>query len=463
MLLMHQVVWEKCLYAIKTALPAQSFKTWFEPIKPMRLENDVLTIQVPNKFFYEWIEEHYLEVLKKCIKHELGKNGRLEYFIPLEKQTRPSHEEAEFPKTIDAKSIVNPFVIPGIRKIKIDSNLSPEYRMDNFVEGDCNKLARAAGIAIAKKPGGTAFNPLFIYGSVGLGKTHLLQAIGNEVLRLHPDKNVMYTNAEKFTKLVIGSLKNNAIDDFVSFFDNLDVLILDDIQFLANRAKTQEIFFHIFNQMHQVGKQLIISSDKPPKDLVDIEERLISRFKWGLNADLNKPDFETRMAILDSKSSDEEIQLPFEVQELICTNIKDSVRELEGVMISLAAQASLNQKKIDLYLAKEVIEKFVRHINKEVSLEQIKQLVADHFNVREDSLQSKSRKRNVVMARQLSMYLAKNLTTYSLNKIGGTFGGRDHSTVIYSVKAVKDLIDTDEKFKATVLELEKKIKLSLAS
>jgi len=462
MLLMHQIVWNNCLKAIRDAIPEQSFKTWFEPVKPIKLEDDVLTIQVPNKFFYEWIEEHYLGILKKCIRHEIGKQGRLEYFIPMENQTRSSAGEPSFPKPLDSSHIVNPFVIPGIRKAKVESNLHPDYRMSNYVEGDCNKLARAAGIAIARKPGGTAFNPLFIYGAVGLGKTHLVQAIGNEILANHPDKNVLYISSEKFTQQVIQSIKNNAIDDFMAFFHNLDVLIIDDIQFLANRTKTQEIFFHIFNNMHQVGKQIIISSDRPPKDLQDVEERLVSRFKWGLSADIQAPDFETRMAILDAKSQLEEIQLPYPVLELICHNIKESVRELEGVLISLAAQASLNQRQIDVLLAKEVIEKFVRNYTREITLDQIQKMVAEHFNLKEEYLQGRTRKRSVVIARQLSMYLAKNLTTYSLAKIGGTFGGRDHSTVIYSVKTIKDLLDTDDGFRSTVSELEKKIKMSMA-
>ncbi|MBK7606994.1 MAG: chromosomal replication initiator protein DnaA [Saprospiraceae bacterium] len=462
MLYMHQLVWDKCLTAIRDAIPEQSFKTWFEPVKPIRLEDNVLTIQVPNKFFYEWIEEHYLEILKKSIKHELGKQGRLEYFIPMEKQTRSSAGDASFPKSIDTNQLVNPFVIPGIRKVKFESNLHPDYRISNYVEGDCNKLPRAAGIAIAKRPGKTGFNPLYVYGAVGLGKTHLIQAIGNEILANHPDKGVLYLSSEKFTQQVIHPIKNNAIDDFMAFFQHLDVLIIDDIQFLANRTKTQEIFFHIFNQMHQIGKQIIISSDKPPKDLQDIEERLVSRFKWGLHADLVSPDFETRMAILEAKSQDEEITIPYNVQELICHNIKNSIRELEGVLISLAAQASLNQKQIDLTLAKEVIEKFVKNYSKEISLEKIQKMVAEHFKIKEEFLQSKTRKRSIVIARQLSMYLAKNLTSYSLAKIGGTFGGRDHSTVIYSVKTIKDLLDTDDTFRISVEELEKKIKLSLA-
>ena len=463
MLLMHQLVWENCLKTIKAALPEQSFKTWFEPIKAVRLEDNVLTIQVPNKFFFEWIEEHYLDTLRSCIKHELGKGGRLEYFIPMEKQTRTSATDPNLPKTVDASQIINPFVIPGIKKVKFESNLHEAYTMENYVEGDCNKLARSAGLAIAKKPGGTAFNPLFIYGSVGLGKTHLIQAIGNEILKHHSEKGVLYLSSEKFTQQVIHAIKNNSIDDFMAFFQNVEVLLLDDIQFLANRVKTQEIFFHIFNQMHQIGKQIIISSDRAPKDLQDMEERLISRFKWGLSADLNKPDFETRMAILDAKAGVEDIKIPYTVQELICHNIKESVRELEGVLISIAAQASLNQREIDIPLAKEVIAKFVRNYSKEITLEQIQKIVAEHFDLDENIMHAKTRKRKVVIARQLSMYLAKNLTTYSLVKIGSTFVGRDHSTVIYSIKTIKDLLDTDDKFKTSVYELEKKIKLSMSA
>ncbi|MEM8909195.1 MAG: chromosomal replication initiator protein DnaA, partial [Bacteroidota bacterium] len=287
------------------------------------------------------------------------------------------------------------------------------------------------------------------------------QAVGNEVLHTLPGKTVLYVSSEKFTNQIIESIRNNAVNDFVNFYQLIDVLIVDDIQFLANKQKTQEIFFHIFNQLHQNGKQIILTSDRPPKDLDGMEERLISRFKWGLSADLQAPDLETRMAILESKMDQEGLELPHDVVEFICYNIKNNIRELEGVLISLVAQSSLNRREIDVDLAKEVIKNFVSQMSKEITVEFIQTLVAEHFNVAVDKLKGQTRKRGIVIARQLSMYLAKNLTNKSLKAIGENFGGRDHSTVIYSCKAVQDLLDTDMIFKDTVADLEKKIKMSL--
>ncbi|MCO6478844.1 MAG: chromosomal replication initiator protein DnaA [Phaeodactylibacter sp.] len=467
----HASVWDNCLQAIRKNVNQQSFKTWFEPIKPVRLDNNALTIQVPNKFFYEWLEEHYVNLLKTTIRRELGDRGRLEYQI-LMSQNNGGHagkangnskpaREGIAPGMIDSQAIKNPFVIPGIKKIKVDPQLNPHYVFDNYIEGDCNRLARSAGMAIAKKPGGTSFNPLVIFGDVGLGKTHLAHAIGNDVLNRFPGKTVLYVSSEKFTNQIIQSIKNNAVNDFVNFYQLIDVLIVDDIQFLANKQKTQEIFFHIFNQLHQNGKQIILTSDRPPKDLDGMEERLISRFKWGLSADLQAPDLETRIAILEAKMNQEGIEIPQDVTEFICYNIQNNIRELEGVLVSLVAQSSLNQQEIDMELAKRVIRNFVKQINKEITVDYIQKLVAEHFDLGVEKLQGKTRKRQVVIARQLSMYLAKNLTDKSLKAIGENFGGRDHSTVIYSCKTVQDLMETDVIFKDTVSELEKKIKMSL--
>lgn len=466
MLRNHATVWDNCLQTIRRSVNLQSFRTWFEPIKPVRLENNALTIQVPNKFFYEWLEEHYVSLLKTTIRHELGDKGRLEYQILMSKERKKAQEalkknESYAPGMIDIQNVKNPFVIPGIKKLKIDPQLNSSYTFDTYIEGDCNRLARSAGLAIAKKPGTTSFNPLVIFGDVGLGKTHLAQAIGNEVVNKFPDKSVLYVSSEEFTNQIIQSIKNNAVNDFVNFYQLIDVLIVDDIQFLANKQKTQEIFFHIFNQIHQSGRQIILTSDRPPKDLDGMEERLTSRFKWGLSADLQIPDLETRMAILESKMTREGVEIPADVLEFICYNIKNNIRELEGVLVSLIAQSSLNRREIDMGLAKEVIKNFVTQLNKEITVEFIQNLVAEHFEVGVDKLQGKTRKRQVVIARQLSMYLAKNLTDKSLKAIGETFGGRDHSTVIYSCKTVQDLMETDLILKDTVSELEKKIRLSL--
>lgn len=480
----HATVWDSCLQTIRKNVNTQSFKTWFLPIRPVRLDDSALTIQVPNRFFYEWLEEHYVGLLKTTIKKELGDTARLEYQILMSAQPNGSgkanghaaksqsvthrsaatsnRRESFIPNNrVDMESIKNPFVIPGIRKIKVDPQLIKKLTFDSYIEGDCNRLARSAGLAIAKKPGATSFNPLVIFGDTGLGKTHLAHAIGNEVLENFPNKTVLYVSSEHFTNQIIQSIKNNAVTDFVNFYQLIDVLIVDDIQFLEKKQKTQEIFFHIFNQLHQNGKQIVLTSDRPPKDLSGMEERLISRFKWGLSADLQAPELETRMAILEYKMNQEGIALPGDVTEFISYNIKNNIRELEGVLVSLIARSSLNRREIDIDLAKEVIKNFVTEINKEITVEFIQKLVAEHFSVPVETLQGKTRKRKIVIARQLSMYLAKELTDKSLKAIGDNFGGRDHSTVIYSCRTVQDLMETDAIFKETVEDLEKKIRLSL--
>jgi chromosomal replication initiator protein len=423
------------------------------------------------------LEEHYVTLLRKTIKRELGSNARLEYRIVVENSSgNNSPFTIDYPNyntgnnknpevaapLVMGTSIKNPFVIPGLKKVNIESGLNANYNFDNFIEGDCNRLCRSAGYAVAQKPGGTAFNPLVIYGATGLGKSHLAQAIGNEVKQNFPNKTVLYTNAERFTNQFIESLKNNSVNDFVHFYQLIDVLIIDDIHFFANKAKTQDIFFHIFNHLHQESKQIILTSDRPPRDLEGVEERLLSRFKWGLSADLQSPDFETRVAILEKKMYADGIELPKDVVEFVAYNITNNVRELEGALVSLLAQASLNKKQIDLDLAKKIVKNFVKNMSREVSIDFIQKAVCDYFEVPVDKLKEKTRKRQVVQARQLSMYLSKNFTKHSLKAIGKHFGGRDHSTVIHSCQAIQNLMDTDTKFKESVDDLQKKIQMSIS-
>ncbi|MBX2902597.1 MAG: chromosomal replication initiator protein DnaA [Chitinophagales bacterium] len=469
-------VWSACLEIIRDNVSAQSFKTWFEPIKPVELKAAVLTIQVPSQFFYEWLEEHYVSLLRKTIKRELGNEARLEYRIVVEhngstpstvdypnfNSGNASNPETSFPLTLQGSNIKNPFVIPGLKKINIDPQLNANYNFDNFVEGDCNRLARSAGYAVSQKPGGTAFNPLVIYGSVGLGKTHLAQAIGNEVKQLFPNKTVLYVSSEKFTNQFFDAVKNNSVNDFIHFYQLIDVLLVDDIQFFSNKEKTQDIFFHIFNHLHQNGKQLVLTTDRSPRDLEGIEERLLSRFKWGLSADLQVPDFETRIGILEKKMYADGIELPREVVEFVAYNINTNVRELEAALISLLAQASLNKKDVDVELAKKIIKNFVKTMSREVSIDYIQKTVCEYFNVPVETLKEKTRKRMVVQARQLSMFLAKNYTKNSLKVIGKHFGGRDHSTVIHSCQAVQNLIDTDQEFRESVSDIQKKIQMSIS-
>lgn len=467
-------VWNNCLSIIKDNIPAQSFKTWFEPIKSIRHEGSILTIQVPSLFFYEWLEEHYVGLLRKTIKNQLGDEGRLEYNIVMEQSSAkpyttnmPSNgngsegknQSMPMPVSIN-KDIKNPFVIPGLRKLQVDPQLNQNYTFETFIEGDCNRLARSAGFAVAAKPGGTSFNPLMIYGGVGLGKTHLSQAIGNEIKQSFPEKLVLYVSCEKFTTQFVESLKNNNINDFVNFYQAMDVLIMDDVHNFAGRDKTQDIFFHIFNHLHQSGKQIILTSDKSPKDLSGLEERLLSRFKWGLSADLQIPDMETRMAILKKKIYQDGIELPQEVIEYVAHNIDNNVRELEGAMVSLLAQSTLNKKEIDLALARQMLKNFIKNSSKEISMESIQKLVCEYFEVPVEMVKSSTRKREIVQARQISMYLSKAHTKSSLKTIGQFFGGRDHSTVIYACQTVEDLIDTDKKFKTYVADIQKKLKMN---
>ncbi|MFM7216504.1 MAG: chromosomal replication initiator protein DnaA [Bacteroidota bacterium] len=468
-------VWKKCLQIIKDNVSPQNFKTWFEPIKPVKLDGKVLTIEVPSQFFYEWLEEHYITLLKKVIRQQLGNEGRLEYSIVMEHGTAdkpytvriPTKTAAELknapvtvPMNNSNNSIRNPFIIPGLKKVNVESQLNPLYTFDTFVEGDCNRLARSAGYAVANKPGGTAFNPLLIYGGVGMGKTHLAHAIGIEIKNQHPGKTVLYVTSDKFTLQFIDAVKNNEQNDFVHFYQMMDVLIIDDIQFLAGKEKTQDVFFHIFNHLHQTGKQIILTSDKAPVDLQGMEQRLLSRFKWGLAADLQMPDLETRIAILNRKMYQDGIELPKEIVEYIAYSITSNIRELEGALISILAQASMNKKSVTLELAKQMIDKYVKNTTHEVSIDYIQKVVCDYFDLPIEMLKSKTRKRQVVQARQIAMYFAKSMTKSSLSSIGAHCGGKDHATVLHACRTVNNLIETDKKFKASVQELQKKISIN---
>lgn len=462
-------LWNKCLHIIKDNVNAQSFKTWFEPIKAVGYEDNTLTLQVPNRYFYEFLEEHYVPVLRKSIRQEIGNDCKLEYQILPSKHGRnrrkastQNQDNSSYSiEKRDSKTIPNPFVIPGLKKQKIDSQLNPKYRFENFIEGDCNRLARGAGYAIADSPGRTSFNPLFIYGDVGLGKTHLAQAIGNAAREKRGDINILYVSCEKFTNQIIESIKSNSVNDLVYFYQMIDLLIVDDIQFLRGKNKTQEIFFHIFNQLYQNQKQIVLTSDRVPKDLKGMQDRLINRFKWGLNADLQAPELETRIAILESKLDDEGIEFPSDVVEFICFNVKDNIRELEGVIINLLAQAGLNSKEIDIDLAREVVKEFISEVSKEITIENLQALVADHFDIPLNKLIGNTRKRKYVVPRQIAMYLAKKLTDNSLKSIGEQFGGRDHTTVLYSCKTVRQFIETDKKYEKELEDIEKKVRMSL--
>ncbi len=464
-------VWNNCLKFIQDNISEQNFETWFQPIRPIKLKQNILTVEVPSKFFYEWLEENYIDLIKATIKKELGKEGKLLYNIIVNNNNSQSISLPSINRKINAnpehylpsgaveKKFKNPFIIPGLKKVQINSQLNINYSFENFIEGSCNRLARSAGFAVAQKPAGTSFNPLLIYGGVGLGKTHLAHAIGIKAKEVHPEKTVLYVSAEKFTQQFIESIRNNTTNDFSHFYQMIDILIIDDVQFFSSKEKTQDIFFHIFNHLHQNNKQIILTSDRAPVDLTGMEQRLLSRFKWGLSADLQQPDLETRIAILKKKIQIDGIDITNDVIEYLAYSITTNIRELEGALISLLAQASLNKKEISIALAREMIDRFVKNTTREVSIDYIQKVVCDYFELSIDTLKSKTRKRNIVQARQLAMYFSKQLTKSSLANIGARCGGKDHATVLHACKTVNNLVDTDKDFRLYVQELEKKFTL----
>ena len=463
-------VWNRCLEFIKDNITEQPFNTWFAPIVPVELEGNTLKIKVPSKFFCEWLEENYISLLKSAMTFTLGVNSRLVYIVdtPLTKEQLPSTNRPELAKqtlTLATETkdpgLKNPFVIPGIREITVDPQLNLHQNFDNFVEGASNRLARSAGMAVANKPGGTAFNPLFIFGGVGLGKTHLAHAIGVDIKEKYPKKKVLYVSAEKFTQQFISASTakdkdKNTLNDFIHFYQLIDVLIVDDIQFLSGKVKTQDAFFHIFNHLHQNGKQVILTSDKAPVDLFDIEQRLLSRFKWGLSAELQTPDYETRYKILENKFYNDGAEIGEDIIAYLAENIRTNVRELEGVSNSLIAQAAFNRKEYSIELAQSIIDKSVKNNRNDLTIDHIQQIIADYFGLDIESLHSKTRKRNVVQARQLAMFFSKKYTKNSLSTIGSQIGQRDHATVLHACKTVENLIETDRAFKKYVSDLETK-------
>lgn len=462
-------VWNECLRVIEQHVNEQSFSTWFRPITPVKLEGPSLTIQVPSQFFYEWLEDNYVQVLKLAIKNTLGPNGRLEYAVVVDKgnsSNQPyvvSYPQGQNPgkkPVATTAEVKTPFEMQSLdAEMLTQSNLNPNYTFNTYIEGDCNRLARSAGFAVATKPGITSFNPLMVYGGVGLGKTHLVQAIGNEIKNGPEDKFVLYVSSEKFVNQFMDSIKEGNVKSFTNFYMQVDVLIIDDIQFLAGKDRTQEMFFHIFNHLHQNKKQIIMTSDCPPRDLKGLEERLLSRFKWGLTADLQMPDFETRVVIIRRKMETEGIFISDDVVEYLAYTVDTNVRELEGILISLIAHASLNRIEINLELAKTVIKNFIKDIETEVGIDFIQKSVSEYYGIHCDELKAKTRKKEIVIARQLAMYFSKEFTNHSLKSIGYHFGGRDHSTVIHAVQTVNDMIEMDAAFRNSVNDLKKKFKM----
>lgn len=464
----HKIVWNNCLNIIKDIVQPASFSTWFEPIVPVRLQNYVLTIEVPSHFFREYIEEHFIDLIGPCLRKELGSQAKLEYSVKVDSGSKGvpvphqvkgqfQNKSVSFHRSSD-EQLASPYVIPGVRQVKIDPQLNAAYSFDNFVEGSCNRLARTAGLSIAEKPGGP-FNPLFIYGGSGLGKTHLAQAIGIEIKNKMPEKIVLYVSANLFQIQFMDAVNiKNKLTDFMHFYQIIDVLIIDDVQEFAGKPGTQNAYFNIFNHLHQSGKQLILTSDRAPVDLKDLDDRLLSRFKWGLSAELLSPDYSTRLAILQKKCYNEGVEVPKEVLAFIAEHVTTNVREIEGTFCSLLAQSTFNKQPVTLELAQSITDKLVSLSPHEISINDIQKTVCSYFGLSPDSLVSKTRKREICQARQIAMYLSRNLTKNSLSSIGAMIGGKDHATVLHSYNTVCNLMDTDRSFRQYVTDIEKRLR-----
>ncbi|HRG02595.1 MAG TPA: chromosomal replication initiator protein DnaA [Paludibacteraceae bacterium] len=460
----HEQLWNSCLKIIKDNINEASFNTWFSPIVPVRYENKVFVLQVPSQFFVEYIEEKYIDLLRMTLTRVAGSGTKLEYRVLIDKSSGtgtqiPSTAEQK-PKQFGSNSAQSTFVSPyqRLQLPELDPQLNPSFNFNSLIEGKSNKLARTAGLSISNDPGKTIFNPLFVYGKSGVGKTHLVNAIGVMTKQLHPEKRVLYVSANTFQIQYTDAVRNNTQNDFLNFYQTIDVLLIDDIQEFSGKTGTQNTFFHIFNHLHQTGKQLVLTADRSPLEMVGIEQRLLTRFKWGLSAEIEKPDFELRKSILKSKIYRDGLEIPENVVDFIAENVVDNVRDLEGVLISLLAHSTLTNMPIDIILAERVISRIVSITPKVMSIEFIRDTVCDFFKLSVDAISTKSRKLEVVQARQIAMYLSKNLTKNSLSTIGNYIGQRDHATVLHACKKVMDLMDTDKHFKKNVEEIEERLK-----
>ena len=456
----YVTLWNRCLQIIKDNVPPQTYKTWFLPIVPLKYEDKTLVLQVPSQFFYEFLEEQFIDLLRQSILKVFGEGSKLMYNVMVVNNpptTVPLPPHPDHTTTTAAKPQVKE--VPQQPLVtQLDSHLKGDYNFETFIEGESNKLSRSVAEAVALNPAKTIFNPLFIYGASGVGKTHLVNAIGTKIKELYPNKRVLYVSAHLFQVQYTDSVRNNTVNDFINFYQTIDVLIIDDIQEFAGVTKTQNTFFHIFNHLHQNGKQLILTSDRSPVLLQGVEERLITRFKWGMVAELEKPTVELRRDILRNKIRRDGLQFPPEVVDYIAENVSDSVRDLEGIIISIMAHATIYNRDIDLELAQRIVKKVTHNENKPVTIDDILRVVCTHYGLESNAIHTKSRKRDVVQARQMAMYLAKTYTDLSTAKIGNLIGNRDHATVLHACKTIKALKDVDKAFQTEMDEIQAELK-----
>ncbi|MEO2508795.1 chromosomal replication initiator protein DnaA [Clostridium paraputrificum] len=441
-------LWDQTLTIIKAEMSEVSFNTWIKSCEPISISNDTIRISVPNSFTQDILEKRYKDLVANSIKSICSKLYKIEFLIASDIKSDETSKE-DTPELKKNKAV--------LISDELSTTLNPKYTFDSFVIGNSNRFAHAASLAVAEAPA-KAYNPLFIYGGVGLGKTHLMHAIGHYILDSNPNARVEYVSSEKFTNELINAIKDDKNEEFRNKYRNVDVLLIDDIQFIAGKERTQEEFFHTFNALHDANKQIILSSDRPPKEIPTLEDRLRSRFEWGLIADIQVPDFETRMAILKKKADVEKLNVANEVMVYIATKIKSNIRELEGALIRIVAYSSLTNKEITVDLASEALKDIIsKKQGKNITIGIIQDIVASYFNLRIEDLKSQRRTRNVAYPRQIAMYLSRKLTDMSLPKIGEEFGGRDHTTVIHAYEKISENLNTDENLQHTIEDITKKL------
>lgn len=448
-----QQKWTQCLTILSDNLTSSAFQTWFAPIVPLQFSEGILVLQVKSQFVAEYIEENYIPLLSAAIFRVFGQGTKLEYRVLIDSTTGaatllPSNGAPQTAKVAQTNTLMQPAAN------SLDPQLNISYTFDSFIAGEPNKLARAAGVAVAKQPGYTAFNPLFIYGGSGVGKTHLANAIGNQAKALNPQARVLYVSANTFKLQFQDAHNANRIPDFLNFYQSVDVLIVDDIQYFAGLKGTQDTFFQIFNYLHQSRKQLIFTSDRPPIELKDIEERLLTRFKWGLSAEITRPDYQLRRNILLNKMYRDGIKLSDEIVDFIAQNVRDSVRDLEGVLASLLAHSTLTDKEIDLELTEKVVSKVVALQPQVITIGDVINAVADHYNLPEKSIMSQNRSKEISKARHVAIYLCKQLTSSSLSEIGFNMGRRTHATILHSISLVREQLEFDPVMRQQIAQLE---------
>lgn len=457
-----KILWNNCLNVIRDNISDAAFNTWFAPIIPLNYNDNVLTVQVPSQFFYEYLEEKYIDLIQQTLYREIGEGTILNYRVLVETETNTTVELRGETKIVSgdknpAKKIAIkvPSPFDRVETSEFESQLNPKYTFNNFFEGDSNRLARTAAEAVADNPAKTAFNPLFIYGNSGVGKTHLCHALGSRIMDRYPGKKVLYISAHLFKIQFTDARRFNTINDFINFYQGIDVLIMDDIQELSGLEKTQNTFFHIFNHLHQNNKQLVMTSDCAPMVMPGIEERLLTRFRWGLTTSLERPDKELRKKILKHKVLSDGLSISDEVIDYIAENVTDNVRDLEGVIVSLMAHSIINNRDIDMSLARRVMEQTIKFEKKRITVQKIQDTVCNFFNIKKDLVHSPSRKREIVQARQVIMYFIKKHTELSLSQIGAQVGNRNHATVLHACNTVKDLVEVDKRFRAEIEEIER--------